>query len=51
MHWAVRVKKEPMLEASKVEPSATSKAAHLPVDEEAPKIFSHEAAPSSSKPV
>lgn len=47
MHWAIRVKKEPMLEASKEEPSA----AHLNVDEEAPKIISHEAAPSSSKPV
>lgn len=49
MHWAIRVKTEPMLEASKVEPSDTPKAAHLHVDEEAPKIISHEAAPSSSE--
>ncbi|XP_056902613.1 dnaJ homolog subfamily C member 12 isoform X2 [Takifugu flavidus] len=48
MHWAVRVKKEPMLEASKVEPAATSQADHLNAGQEAPKVSSHEAASPSS---
>lgn len=49
MHWAIRVKKEPMLEASKVEPPATSQAG-FNADEEPPKISSREAASPSSKP-
>lgn len=50
MHWAVKVKKEPMLEASKVEPAATSQADHLNAGQEAPKGSSHDAASPSSKP-
>lgn len=40
-----------MLEASKVEPPATSQAAHLNTEQEEPTIILHEAAAPSSKPV
>lgn len=49
MHWAVRNKKEPMLEASKAEIPVTSQAEDLNSEEEAPRIPSYDAITSSSK--
>lgn len=49
MHWAVRNKKEPMLEASKAEIPVTSQAEDLHAEQEAPMIPSCDAMPSSSK--
>lgn len=46
MHWAVRNKKEPMLEASK--PEVPDPAEGLHCEQEAPGILSHDAVPSSS---
>ncbi|XP_034407961.1 dnaJ homolog subfamily C member 12 [Cyclopterus lumpus] len=47
MHWAVRNKKEPMLEASNAGISVTQ-ADDLHSDQEAPRISSYEAVPSAS---
>lgn len=49
MHWAVRNKKEPMLEASKAEIPATSQTEDPHTAKESPGIPSHDAMPSSSK--
>lgn len=49
MHWAVRSKKEPMLEAPEAETPVTSQAEDLHCEQEAPEIPSYEAMPSSSK--
>lgn len=51
MHWAVRNKKEPMLEAPEAETPVTSQAEDLHGDQEAPEIPSYEAMPSSSKSI
>ncbi|XP_045926489.1 dnaJ homolog subfamily C member 12 isoform X1 [Micropterus dolomieu] len=48
MHWAVRKKKEPMLEASKAETPVTSQAEDLHAEQEAPKTPAYDAMPSSS---
>lgn len=48
MHWAVRNKKEPMLEAAKAETPITSNAEDLYCQQEAPGIVSSEAMQSSS---
>ncbi|XP_071375742.1 dnaJ homolog subfamily C member 12-like [Centroberyx affinis] len=48
MHWAVRSKKEPMLEGAKAEIPVTSQAEELHFGQEAPEIPSYEAVPSSS---
>ncbi|XP_061547061.1 dnaJ homolog subfamily C member 12 [Phycodurus eques] len=48
MHWAVRNKKEPMLEAAKAETPITLHADDLPCQQEAPGITSCEAMLSSS---
>ncbi|XP_030298042.1 dnaJ homolog subfamily C member 12 [Sparus aurata] len=48
MHWAVRNKKEPMLEASKAEIPATSQTEDPHTAKESPGIPSHDAMPSSS---
>ncbi|XP_069546089.1 dnaJ homolog subfamily C member 12 [Brachyistius frenatus] len=47
MHWAVRSKKEAMLEAFKPEDPITSQAEDLHCEQEAPEISSCEAVPSS----
>lgn len=49
MHWAVRNKKEPMLEASEAEIPVTSQAQDPHAEQEAPRVPSHDAMPSSSK--
>lgn len=51
MHWAMRTKKEPMLEASREEIPVTSRAEDLRAEQEAPRIPSHDAMPSSSKQI
>lgn len=51
MHWAMRSKKEPMLEASKAEIPVTSQADDHHAKQEGPKISSHDAMPSSSKQI
>lgn len=51
MHWAVRKKKEPMLEASKAETPVTSQAEDLHAEQEAPKTPAYDAMPSSSKQI
>lgn len=48
MHWAMRNKKEPMLEASNAEIPATSQAKDLHSEQEAQKISSNDVMPSSS---
>ncbi|XP_051937213.1 dnaJ homolog subfamily C member 12 [Hippocampus zosterae] len=48
MHWAVRNKKEPMLEAAKAETPITSHADDLHCQQESPGIVSSEAMQSSS---
>ncbi|XP_010732870.3 dnaJ homolog subfamily C member 12 [Larimichthys crocea] len=48
MHWAVRNKKEPMLEASKAEIPVTSQGEDLHAEQGTPRIESHDAMPSSS---
>ncbi|KAM9345416.1 dnaJ homolog subfamily C member 12 [Symphorus nematophorus] len=48
MHWAVRNKKEPMLEASKAEIPVTSQAEDHHAEQEAPRILSHDDMPTSS---
>ncbi|XP_058507430.1 dnaJ homolog subfamily C member 12 [Solea solea] len=48
LHWAVRNKKEPMLEASKTEDPATSQAEDLQCEKNEPGISSCDAMPSSS---
>ncbi|XP_032363360.1 dnaJ homolog subfamily C member 12 [Etheostoma spectabile] len=47
MHWAVRNKKEPMLEASNAEIPVPSQAEDLRSEPEAPRIPSYEAMPSA----
>ncbi|KAM3606912.1 uncharacterized protein V6R79_025375 [Siganus canaliculatus] len=49
MHWAVRNKKEPMLEASTAEEPAASQAESLQAEQEAPENPSHDDMPSSSE--
>ncbi|XP_034754367.1 dnaJ homolog subfamily C member 12 [Etheostoma cragini] len=48
MHWAVRNKKEPMLEAPNAELPVASQAEDLRSEQEAPRIPSYEAMPSAS---
>ncbi|KAM8738993.1 dnaJ homolog subfamily C member 12 [Acanthopagrus schlegelii] len=48
MHWAVRNKKEPMLEASEAEIPVTSQTEDPHAAKESPGIPSHDAMPSSS---
>ncbi|XP_070772360.1 dnaJ homolog subfamily C member 12 isoform X1 [Enoplosus armatus] len=48
MHWAVRTKKEPMLEGSAAEIPATSQAEDLHREQEAPKSPSYDTMPSAS---
>lgn len=49
MHWTVRNKKEPMLEASKVETPVNAQEESLHCEQEAPGVSSYESAPSSSE--
>ncbi|XP_047458116.1 dnaJ homolog subfamily C member 12 [Mugil cephalus] len=49
MHWAVRNKKEPMLEAGKPEGQVTSQAGDLHCEQEAPDVPSYEAVPPASE--
>lgn len=51
MHWAMRTKKEPMLEASEEEIPVSSRAEDLHAEQEEPGIPSHNAGPSSSKQI
>ncbi|KAK0149923.1 DnaJ subfamily C member 12 [Merluccius polli] len=46
MHWAVRTKKEPMLEEAKAEYVMNSQAEDIPVGQDTPEEDSHGAAPS-----
>ncbi|KAG7279828.1 hypothetical protein CRUP_013738 [Coryphaenoides rupestris] len=46
MHWAVRTKKEPMLEETKPEFAMNSQAEDIPVGQDTPEEVSYEAAPS-----
>lgn len=48
MHWAVKKKKEPMLEAPNAEIPVTSQAEDLQSEQEVPRTSSHDAMPSSS---
>lgn len=49
MHWAVRNKKEPMLEAPEAEKPITSQAEDPHFEQEAPETPPYEATPPSSK--
>lgn len=51
MHWAMRSKKEPMLEASKAEIPVASPAEDHHAKQEAQRISAHDAVPSSSKQI
>lgn len=47
MHWAVRAKKEPMLEEAKAEFPVISQAEDINIGQESPKMAIHEAVSSS----